>query len=249
MPEGGDLSITTRNLRIEAAEARGFDLPPGDYVEIAVADTGEGMSDEVIAQAFDPFFTTKGVGKGTGLGLSQVFGFVRQSGGHVRIHSAVGHGTTVRILLPRFTGPAAAPAPRIAPQPDALRGNPREIVLVVEDEARVRTYSVEALRELGYTVVHASSGLEALRMMDEGQDVTLLFTDVVMPEMTGRQLAEQAMRRRPGLRVLFTSGYTRDTVIRNGMLAPGTALLPKPFGLDQLAQRVRAVLDGAQAGA
>lgn len=119
--------------------------------------------------------------------------------------------------------------------------------MVVEDEARVRSYSVEALRELGYTVVHASGGLEALRMIDEGQDVTLLFTDVVMPEMTGRQLADQALRRRPDLRVLFTTGYTRDAVIRNGMLAPGTAILTKPFGVDQLAERVRAVLDAGPA--
>jgi PAS domain S-box-containing protein len=245
MPGGGSLSIETRNLALDEADARAIDLAPGDYVEIAVADTGQGMPREVIAQAFDPFFTTKGVGKGTGLGLSQVFGFVRQSGGHVGIGSEVGRGTTVRILLPRFAGSAAAPATRTAPPPETLRGHPREIVLVVEDEARVRNYSVEALRELGYTVVHASSGLEALRMMEDGQDVTLLFTDVVMPEMTGRQLAEQALARRPGLRVLFTTGYTRDAVVRNGMLAHGTALLPKPFGLDQLAERVRAVLDAA----
>jgi CheY-like chemotaxis protein len=248
MPGGGRLSIETRNAAVGPAEAREFDLAPGDYVTISVSDTGEGMAPDVIEHAFDPFFTTKEVGKGTGLGLSQVFGFVRQSGGHVKIDSALGRGTTIRIYLPRFRGdpPAAQPAP------DALaadlRGHPREIVMVVEDEARVRTYAVEALRELGYTVVHAAGGLEALRMIDDGQDVSLLFTDVVMPSMTGSQLASQALGRLPGLRVLYTTGYTRDAVTRNGMLGSGHALLPKPYGLDELAEKVRAVLDAGPAG-
>jgi CheY-like chemotaxis protein len=245
MPDGGSLSIETRNVVIDAVRAREIDLPPGDYILITVADSGEGMVPQVMAQAFDPFFTTKAVGKGTGLGLSQVFGFVRQSGGHVKIYSELGYGTSVKIYLPRFEGEVeAAPARLGGPRGEDQRGDPREIVMVVEDEARVRNYSVEALRELGYTVLHASSGLEALRLIDEGQDLSLLFTDVVMPEMTGLQLAEQAVRRLPNLRVLFTTGYTRDAIRRSGMLDPGSTLLSKPFGLDQLAERVRAVLDG-----
>jgi PAS domain S-box-containing protein len=245
MPDGGSLSIETRNATVDANAAREFDLTPGDYVVISVSDTGEGMDRETIEHAFDPFFTTKAVGKGTGLGLSQVFGFVRQSGGHVKIYSELGHGTTIRIYLPRHEGEPAAAQPRPEAPPADLRGDPREIVLVVEDEARVRTYAVEALRELGYTVIQAGGGLEALRLIDEGQDVTLLFTDVVMPEMTGRQLADQARRRLPALRVLYTTGYTREAVTRNGMLGPASAFLAKPYGLDQLAEKVRAVLDAA----
>jgi CheY-like chemotaxis protein len=200
------------------------------------------MSPEVMAKAFDPFYTTKVVGKGTGLGLSQVFGFVRQTGGHVKIYSEVGHGTTVKVYLPRFYGEAPTAAPRSA-QGAARQGNPGEIVMVVEDEERVRNYSVEALRELGYTVVQADSGAAALRLIEAGQDVTLLFTDVVMPEMNGRELADRAVEKLPKLKVLYTTGYTRNAVVHNGTLDPGTNFLPKPFGIDQLAAKVRSVLD------
>jgi CheY-like chemotaxis protein len=236
MPGGGTLSIETANTRFEAAEARDCGVKPGDYIEILVRDTGLGMSPEVAARAFDPFFTTKGVGKGTGLGLSQVFGFVRQSGGHIGIESEPGLGTTVRVYLPAHEGEAAEPAvPRSTA--DAPRGTPDEVVMVVEDEERVRSYSVEALRELGYTVVDARDGPEALRIIALGQPVSLLFTDIVMPEMTGRELAIRARAHIPGLRTLFTSGYSRE--------AGGAAddVLAKPFALDQLAVRVRAALD------
>jgi PAS domain S-box-containing protein len=237
MPGGGTLTIETASTRFEADEARDCGVAPGDYVEISVKDTGSGMSPEVAARAFDPFFTTKGVGKGTGLGLSQVFGFVRQSGGHVGIDSAPGEGTTVRVYLPVHDGDAIerAPDPRAG---DAPRGRPEEVVMVVEDEERVRTYSVEALRELGYTVIDARDGPEALRMIERSQRIDLLFTDIVMPEMTGRELAEHARKQLPGLKCLFTSGYSREAA------SDAPDVLAKPFALDQLAVRIRAALDG-----
>jgi CheY-like chemotaxis protein len=243
MQGGGKLTIETGNAQVDDAYGREFDIAPGQYVLICVTDTGTGMSPEIAAKAFDPFFTTKDVGKGTGLGLSQVFGFIRQSGGNVKIFSEPGRGTTVKIYLPRYYGEAqpAAPKPTHAQSPG---GTPGEIVMVVEDEERVRNYSGEALRELGYTVVLASGGREALGMIEGGQDVTLLFTDVVMPEMTGRELAERAAAKLPKLKVLFTTGYTRNAGVHNGILDPGTNFLAKPFGIDQLAAKIRSVLDG-----
>jgi PAS domain S-box-containing protein len=238
MPEGGLLIIETDNCTIDGGEAIAFGIAAGDYVMIAVADTGVGMARDVAARAFDPFFTTKGVGKGTGLGLSQVFGFARQSGGHVRIDSEPGEGTIVRVYLPVHDGDLAESEHAAGPV-ELPRGTPDEIVLVVEDEERVRNYSVEALRELGYTVLDAADGPSALRVIESGQPVTLLFTDIVMPEMTGRELAARAARKLPGLKLLFTSGYTRE--------AAGTeadTVLAKPFSLDQLAVRIRAALDG-----
>ncbi|PWC39860.1 hypothetical protein TSO352_01605 [Azospirillum sp. TSO35-2] len=252
MPDGGRLTIETANLEVDAASADEM-MAPGPYVTIAVTDTGTGMPPEVVARAFEPFFTTKSVGKGTGLGLSQAFGFARQSGGHIRVTSEVGVGSTFRLCLPRFHGnaePAATPSPSLAA---TLAGRPQEIVLVVEDEDRVRAFTVEALRELGYTVIHAADGAEALRIIDGGvfvgdgpagrQDVTLLLTDIVMPGMTGRQLADAALERLPDLKVLYTTGYSGDAVIHNGVLDPGTNLLAKPFGIDHLAETVRGVLD------
>ena len=221
---------------------REYAIEAGQYVLIAVADTGAGMSAEVISKAFDPFFTTKGAGKGTGLGLSQVYGFVRQSGGHVKIYSELGVGTSVKIYLPRLYGEAAATeqTKRLA---SIHRGVRSEIILVVEDEERVRALSVEALRELGYGVVEAAGPAQALRMLDEGQQVTLLFTDVVMPDMTGRQLADRARGKRPNLKVLYTTGYTRNAIVHNGMLDPGTNLLTKPFSIEELAGKIRKILD------
>ena len=242
MPEGGRLTIETANIHLDEYYAREFAVAAGEYVQIAVSDTGVGMKPDVVAKAFDPFFTTKGVGKGTGLGLSQVFGFIRQSGGQVKIYSEIKRGTAVKIYLPRFHGEAEPVAQRRTTT-TAPGGNVNEIVLVVEDEDRVRGYSVEALRDLGYTVVHASNGTEALRMIEAGQDVTLLFTDVVMPGMTGRQLADHAINALPTLKVLFTTGYTRNAVVHNGILDPGTNFLPKPFSIEQLAAKVRSALD------
>ena len=198
------------------------------------------MSPEVAAKAFDPFFTTKPVDRGTGLGLSQVFGFVKQSGGHVKIYSEVGQGTTVKVYLPRYFGEEErTPAPS-APS----RAGAGETILVVEDEERVRLMTVAALRELGYVVVHAANSDEALRQLDEHPDVALLFTDIVMPGINGRKLADQAMQMRPGLRLLFTTGFTRNAVVHNGVLDHGVNFLAKPFTIDQLADKVRGVLDG-----
>lgn len=241
MDGGGRITIETANAHVDDDYAREAEIEIGQYVLIGITDTGTGMSPEVIAKAFDPFFTTKGVGKGTGLGLSQVYGFIRQSGGHIRIYSEVGHGTTVKLYLPRSFGEAERVPLR---QATSVRGgSPDEVILVVEDEERVRKFTVEALRELGYTVIHAANGLEALAILERGQDVTLLFTDIVMPEMTGRQLVDKALPMRPDMKVLYTTGYTRNAVVHNGILDPGTNLLPKPYGIDQMAVKVREVLD------
>ncbi|TDW59564.1 phospho-acceptor domain-containing protein [Novosphingobium sp. PhB55] len=241
MPEGGKLTLETCNAHVDDAYAREAEIPPGQYVQIAVTDTGAGMTPEVLAKAFDPFFTTKPTGKGTGLGLSQVFGFARQSGGNVRIYTEPGHGTTFKLYLPRFWGEETPAVRRIATP--VRQGLPTEIILVVEDEERVRNNSVDTLRELGYTVLHAANGPEALGMIQAGQDVTLLFTDIVMPGMTGRQLADLAKDLLPKLKVVYTTGYTRNAVVHNGVLDPGTNFLPKPFGIDQLAAKIAEVLD------
>lgn len=242
MPNGGMLTIATANRSLHRTTAEAMGIEPGDYVELTVADTGSGMSRETVARAFDPFFTTKGVGKGTGLGLSQVFGFARQSGGHVAIESAVGEGTRVHLLLPRH-GEPILDAQRTDGDGQLTGGSRDEVVLVVEDEERVRNYSVEALRELGYTVLHAPDGREALRLLDTGQPVSLLFTDVVMPEMTGDELARRARLDRPALKVLFTSGYTPDEAAIAQRLSDGGRVLPKPFGIATLASTIRAALD------
>jgi len=241
MPQGGRLTIETSNAYVDDIFAREFAIPPGQYVLIEVADTGSGMTSDVVAKAFDPFYTTKEVGKGTGLGLSQVYGFVRQSGGHVKIYSEPGIGTTVKIYLPRYVGENVAE--KIKSNPSMVRGTDREIVLVVEDEDRVRAVTVEALKELGYAVVEASNPMEALRLLEAGQEIHLLFTDVVMPGMSGRELGERARKRKPHLKILYTTGYTRNAIVHNGILDAGTNLLTKPFSIEELAAKVRAMLD------
>jgi PAS domain S-box-containing protein len=244
MPDGGRLTIETANAHLDDAYASDhLEAEVGQYVLICVSDTGCGMPREVIERAFDPFYTTKPVGKGTGLGLSQVHGFIKQSGGHVTIYSEIGHGTTLKIYLPRWFGADVsrfAATPREGPIARPAQG---EIVLVVEDEAGVRNISVDALRELGYAVIHAESAGEALRMIEGHPTIHLLFTDIVMPEMNGRQLADRALAMRPDMKVLYTTGYTRNAVVHNGVLDPGVAFLPKPFTIDQLASKVRQVLD------
>lgn len=245
MPDGGKLTIETNNTHLdERYAAEHEEVTPGQYVVLCVTDTGTGMPPHVIERAFDPFYTTKGVGRGTGLGLSQVFGFVKQSGGHIKIYSEPDHGTTVKLYLPRHFGSVSIPASTDAaghPVPHAQDG---EIILVVEDEERVRHMSVDALRSLGYTVVQASDGEQALAVLAIQPRVDLLFTDIVMPGMNGRQLADAAREQRPDLKVLFTTGYTRNAVVHNGVLDPGVAFISKPFGVDQLALKVRQVLDG-----
>ncbi len=241
MPEGGRLTIETANCHLDDAYAAEHAIPAGQYVMVAVTDTGCGMPPDVVAKAFDPFFTTKGVGKGTGLGLSQVFGFVKQTGGHVKIYSELGQGTSVKIYLPRFYGPAEPPRRSITS--NTSLGSNSEVVLVVEDDDQVRELTVEMLLDLGYGVIEARDGVDALRTLDLHPEICLLFTDVVLPGMNGRQLAEEASKKRPGLKVLFTTGYTRNAIVHSGMLDPGVNLLPKPATRDQMAAKIRSALD------
>ena len=247
MPGGhGKLAITTANCRVDEAYAREhLGVQAGPYVMVAVTDTGAGMSPEVAARAFEPFFTTKEIGKGTGLGLSMVYGFVKQSGGHVRICSQPGRGTTIRLYLPRHHAASPAGDGRSGEDRPAPRRSGGETVLVVEDEPAVRRVSAESLRELGYQVVEAADADSALDALDQRPEVALLFTDVVMPEVNGVKLAEAARRRRPALKVLFTTGYAGNALMRNGAVDPGLQLLAKPFTLDQLARKVGDVMDGA----
>ncbi len=243
MPDGGRLTIETQNTHLdERYTAAHPGVGTGQYVLIAVTDTGIGMPAEVIEKAFDPFFTTKPVGKGTGLGLSQVYGFVKQSGGHVKIYSEMGQGTTIKIYLPRLPGVAVDNMDTYADKPLPL-GDPREVVLVVEDEPAVRRFSVEALTELGYQVLEAEGAAAALHLLDSHPEIVLLFTDVVMPDVNGAKLADEAHRRRPGLKVLFTTGYTRNAVVHNGVLDAGVEMISKPFTLDALAAKVRLILE------
>lgn len=248
MPDGGKLTIETANVYLDDKYAvHDGDVVAGQYVMIAISDTGTGMSADVERRAFDPFFTTKAVGRGTGLGLSQVYGFVTQSGGHVKLYSEPEQGTAVKIYLPRFMG-APMDALEAAPPPARVSlpvGSKEEVVLVVEDEERVRDLSVAALRDLGYGVVAADGAEAALRHIDAIPDIALLFTDIVMPEVNGRKLAEEASRRRPGLKVLYTTGFTRNAVVHDGVLDPGVHLLQKPFTLEDLAHKVREALGGA----
>jgi PAS domain S-box-containing protein len=237
MVGGGLLTIETHNAPLDHAAAAHVGVPAGQYVLIAVRDSGAGMSPDVMAKAFDPFFTTKEVGKGTGLGLSQVYGFVKQSGGHVKLYSAPGEGATVKVYLPRLLGDAGISAEAHRPRPP-VPGHSRELVLVVEDEPAVREFSVAALTELGYRVLAADGATAALALLDARPDIALLFTDVVMPETNGVKLAAAAMGLRPALKVLYTTGYARD----DDMLAAGTQWLAKPFTIEELASKLRAVL-------
>ena len=247
MPDGGRLTVETSNAHLDDAYATtNAEAVAGQYVLLSVTDTGVGMPDDVIERVFDPFFTTKGVGKGTGLGLSQVHGFVKQSGGHVKIYSEPGVGTTAKLYLPRLVGPEvdfdAEAQPLSAESAQARAG---EVILVVEDDEKIRFLSVEALRDFGYTVVQAGDASQALAVMAVTPRVDLLFTDIVMPDMNGRQLADRARETRPDLRVLYTTGFTKNAVVHAGVLDPGVALISKPFTIDQLAIKVRLVLDGA----
>jgi signal transduction histidine kinase/CheY-like chemotaxis protein len=247
MPDGGRMTIETANVALDDRYAQTHaEVRAGQYVMISVSDTGTGMSDDVIARAFDPFFTTKGVGKGTGLGLSQVFGFVKQSQGHVKIYSEVNQGTTVKIYLPRYYGSDVAQEPAGSePARDSLpHARANEAILVVEDEVRVRHISVEALRDLGYHIIQAGDATQALALLAIQPRIDLLFTDIVMPDINGRRLAEMAVAQYPHLKVLYTTGYTRNAIVHNGMLDPGLNFLAKPFTIEQLAVKVRQVLDG-----
>ncbi|TGS45204.1 MULTISPECIES: CHASE3 domain-containing protein [unclassified Mesorhizobium] len=241
MDNDGKLTIETVNSHLDEAYASTHaELAPGQYVMIAVTDTGAGMSPEVIAKAFEPFFTTKPANKGTGLGLSQVFGFVKQSGGHVKIYSEPGEGTTIKIYLPRFFGPEEPASPTGRGKSAA---KVTETILVVEDDARVRAATTDVMRDLSYTVIHAAGGPEALEKLAATPGIALLFTDIVMPVMNGRKLAEEALARQPGLKVVFTTGFTRNAVVHNGVLDHDVHFLAKPFTIEQLAAKLRDVLD------
>ena len=243
MPSGGKLTIGTQNFGLDTAPAsRDPELAHGDYVQLSVTDNGAGMSAETLARAFEPFFTTKDVGYGSGLGLSMVYGFARQSGGHAAIRSAIGHGTTVELFLPRLDTPAPAPeAPIAEPPPNSPTG---EIILVVEDDEDVRAYSVTALETLGYVVHAARHAEDAMRRLAELPRIDLLFTDVGLPGGTnGRELAQAAVAARPGLRVLFTTGYASRAIVQDGTVEPGVAMIGKPFTLKDVALKLRDVLD------
>jgi CheY-like chemotaxis protein len=198
------------------------------------------MPEEVIARAFEPFYTTKPVGQGTGLGLAQVHGFVKQSGGHIKLYSEVGHGTTVKIYLPRYLAPDEPERPEDRPKLDAGAG--RAGVLLVEDDDDVRLYGAEALRALGYNVFEASEGRMALRVLDENPEIALLFTDVGLPGLNGRILAEEASRRSPGLKILYTTVYARNAIVHNGILDADVDLLGKPFTTESLGRKLEQIL-------
>ena len=242
MPDGGKLTIETGNVWLDDEYVRALTepVPSGQYVMLAVADTGHGMDRQTRDRVFEPFFTTKAVDKGTGLGLSQVYGFVRQSGGHVRIYSEPGAGTTIKLYLPREVDPQAKPS---QPQPEIAADGGCETILVVEDHDGLREYSTSVLRELGYQVLEAPEGDQALELLKTRDDVQLLFTDVVLPGLNGRQLADEALRVRPDLKVLFTTGYTRNAIVHNGRLDQGVDLISKPFTFAALATKVREILD------
>lgn len=242
MPSGGKLTIETANCRLDQAYTARFEgLEPGQFVMIAVSDTGMGMSREIIERAFEPFFTTKEVGHGTGLGLSQVYGFVKQSGGHVRVYSEVNEGTTVKLYLPRLASDVAEHE-RVEHRP-APQSRGGETILVVEDDENVRTATNDMLAELGYRVVMAADGASALLLIGEHPEIKLLFTDVGLPGgMNGRQLADAARATRPDLPVLFTTGYARNAIVHQGRLDPGIHLLSKPFTFAELADKLALML-------
>jgi CheY-like chemotaxis protein len=241
MPNGGKLTLETGNVILDEHYAfANVDVRPGAYVRIAVSDTGTGIPVAIRDKVFEPFFTTKDVGKGTGLGLSMVYGFVKQSGGHIKLYSEEGQGATIKIYLPRAEG-----------QPDLLDEASRtaplmggsESILVVEDDALVRGYVMAQLRSLGYRTRAATNGAEALRLIDAGEIFDLLFSDVIMPGMSGLELAREVVKRQPSIRVLFTSGYTENAVVHQGQLETGVALLNKPYRKADLAQKIREVLN------
>ena len=243
MPNGGKLTIETANAFLDRTYANSQEeVTPGQYVLVAVTDTGTGMTSEVLEKVFEPFFTTKPVGLGTGLGLSQVHGFVKQSGGHITIYSELGHGTTIKLYLPRSQEDVAAAPPEMT----RSAGNDRRnlTVLVVDDEAGVRDFATEALIELGYDVLSADSAEQALKVVETTDNISVLLTDVVMPGGSGRQLADALARLKPDIRVLYMTGYTQNAIVHNGVLDTGTSLITKPFTIGQLGEELDVLLGG-----
>ncbi|MGB6270280.1 MAG: ATP-binding protein [Pseudolabrys sp.] len=241
MPEGGKLTIETSNAYLDEGYCQQHaGVAPGQYILIAVTDNGGGMSAETIDRAFEPFFTTKEAGKGTGLGLSQVYGFMKQSEGHVKIYSESGEGTTIKLYLPRRDGNEAAHS---ADEPVGSERGRAETILIVEDDDGVRQYASEILRDLNYQIIEAKDSATALRLLDADKKFDLLLTDVVLPGKNGRELATEVERRRPGTKVIFMTGYSRNAIVHHGRLDPGTALIQKPLIERVLAQKIRQILD------
>jgi signal transduction histidine kinase/ActR/RegA family two-component response regulator len=246
MPEGGRLTIRSRNVDVdEVKAARWQDVPAGQYVCVEVADSGIGMLPDVAERAFDPFFTTKPPGQGTGLGLSMVYGFGRQSNGHCDIRSVPGKGTTIRLYLPRYIAEMeqtrAAPPPA---QPSVAAGR-GEVVLVVEDEIVVRHVIVEVLHQLGYSALEAADAEAGLALLRSSEPIDLLVSDVGLPDMNGRKLADAALGLRPGLKILLMTGYASEAATASGFLAPGMELVTKPFTVEALARRMREMIESA----
>jgi CheY-like chemotaxis protein len=241
MPNGGKLTLETRNVVLdENYAALSSEVNPGNYVMIAVSDSGEGIPASLLEKVFEPFYTTKDVGKGSGLGLSMVYGFVKQSNGHIRIYSEEGHGTTVKLYLPQAVGVADA-LPAEAGIFEFVGGD--ESILIVEDDALVREYVVTQISRLGYDTLAANNAAEALAIINGPERIDLLFTDVIMPGgMNGRQLAIESQTRRPGLKILYTSGYTENAIVHHGRLDAGVLLLPKPYLSSDLALMIRTAL-------
>ncbi|ABY28551.1 PAS sensor protein [Methylorubrum extorquens PA1] len=246
MPDGGIITIETANKWMDERAARQHDMPEGQYLSLAVTDTGTGMPPEVVARAFDPFFTTKPIGEGTGLGLSMIYGFAQQSGGQVRIYSEVGQGTTVCIYLPRFYGVVEddTAGEQIAELPRSEAG---ETVLVVDDEPTVRMLITDILEDLGYAAIEAGDSATGLKVLQSDVRIDLLVTDVGLPGgMNGRQMADAARNHRPDLKVLFITGYAENAILGNGMLPPGMAVLTKPFAMDNMAARIRSMIEAGR---
>lgn len=242
MPDGGRITIETANKWMDPHAANERDLPEGQYLSLCVTDTGTGMAPEVIAKAFEPFFTTKPIGQGTGLGLSMIYGFVRQSGGQVRIYSEIGQGTTVCLYFPRHHGPADEDG-ALAPPREVLRAEQGETVLIVDDEPTVRMLVTDILEDLGYTAIEAADSAAGLKVLQSDVRIDLLITDVGLPGgMNGRQMADVARVTRPDLKVLFITGYAENSVLGNGHLAPGMAVLTKPFPIEVMAARIRQMI-------
>jgi CheY-like chemotaxis protein len=244
MPEGGRLTIETANAWVDDAGARTRDMPPGQYVAICVTDTGTGMPPDVIARAFDPFFTTKPIGMGTGLGLSMIYGFAQQSGGQVRIYSEVGEGTTVKIYLPRYIGKEKEEIASSQSQ-EMPRAQHGEMVLVVDDEPTIRMLITDTLEELGYGAIEAGDAASGLKVLQSGARVDLVISDIGLPGgMNGRQMVDAARISRPDLKVLFITGYADNAAIGNGHVERGMHVMTKPFVMENLAARIKAVMAG-----
>jgi signal transduction histidine kinase/CheY-like chemotaxis protein len=247
MPDGGKLTLETANSYLDEAYARiNAEVTPGQYAMLAVSDTGIGMTPDVVEKAFEPFFTTKALGEGTGLGLSQVYGFIKQSGGHIKIYSELGEGTTVRLYLPRLRErPPVVHEDAPVAQPPPLGG--QETILVVEDNDEVRAYTTDILRELGYEILEATEGDTALSLIASEPRIKLLFTDVGLPgPFNGRQIADEARKLRSDLKILFTTGYAQNAIIHQGRLDPGVQLIVKPFNFAGLAAKIRQMFDEAE---